>query len=90
LLYGLLDDAEKEQRFLDASLIVQWHALRCHFDPARPERTHAALVALFEKLERTEVFTGTWIESRWLKAKSQRKRTRTRTGRARCGRVTHK
>ena len=72
LLYRLLDAAEEEQRLLDSAALAKWLALKHRFDRARAERTHAALVDLFEDLERMQIFTGTWIEFRWLKAKSQR------------------
>lgn len=88
LLYTLLDAAEAEQRILDASTLEKWLALKLRYDRARAERTHAALMALFGDLERRELFTGTWIEFRWLKAKAQRGHKA--TVRPSRGGVTHK
>ena len=72
LLYDLLDAAEEEDRLLGSAALEQWLALKRRFTRARPDRAHAALRTLFEDLERAELFTGTWIEFRWQKAKSQR------------------
>lgn len=71
LLYDLLAAAEEEQRLRDSAALEKWLALKLRFTRTRPERVHAALRTLFEDLERAEIFTGTWIEFRWQKAKSQ-------------------
>jgi len=70
LLYDLLAAAEEEQRLLGSSALERWLALKCRFTQTRPDRVHAALRTLFEDLERAEIFTGTWIELHWQKAKS--------------------
>ena len=88
LLYTLLHAAEEEQRIRDASTLEKWLALKLLFDRARAARSHAALLALFGDLERRELFTGTWIEFRWRKAKAQRGQQA--TGRPSRGGVTHK
>jgi hypothetical protein len=72
LLYALLHAAEDEQRLQDVAVLQHWHALKRSFHQARAERMHRALVAFFEELERSDIFTGTWIEFRWQKAKSRR------------------
>jgi hypothetical protein len=72
LLYDLLAAAEEEQRLLGSSALERWLALKRRFTQTRPDRVHAALRTLFEDLERAEIFTGTWIEFRWTRAKSQR------------------
>ena len=71
LLYTLLHAAEEETRILDASTLEKWLALKLLYDRARAARSHAALLDLFGDLERRELFTGTWIEFRWRKARSQ-------------------
>lgn len=72
LLYALLHAAEDEQRIQGVAAIEHWHAIKRRFQQTRAERTHSALIALFEELERSDIFTGTWIEFRWQKAKSRR------------------
>jgi len=72
LLYALLLAAEDEQRLLDVAALEHWHALKRRFNQTHAERTHSALVAFFEELERSDTFTGTWIECRWKKARSRR------------------
>lgn len=88
LLYTLLHAAEAEKRIRDASTLEKWLALKLPFDRARAARSHAALLALFGDLERRELFTGTWIEFRWRKAKAQSGQQA--TGRPSRGGVTHK
>ncbi len=72
LLYDLLAAAEEEQRLRDSAALEKWLALKLRFTRTRPDRVHAALRTLFEELERAEMFTGTWIEFRWARAKSPR------------------
>lgn len=72
LLYALLDAADEEQRIVDSSSLEKWLALKLRYNRAKAARTHAALLALFADLERRELFTGTWIEFRWRKAKAER------------------
>ena len=72
LLYTLLHAAEEEQRILETSTLEKWRALKLRFDRARAARSRTALLALFADLERRELFTGTWIEFRWRKAKAPR------------------
>ena len=72
LLYDLLAAAEEEDRLLGSAALEQWLELKRRFTRARPDRAHAALRTLFEDLERAELFTGTWIEFRWARAKSPR------------------
>ncbi len=72
LLYALLAAAEEEERLLGSGAQEQWLALKLRFHWTRADRVHGALLALFEDLERREIFTGTWIASRWQQAKSQR------------------
>ena len=88
LLYTLLHAAEEEKRIRDSSTLEKWLALKLPFDRARAARSHAALLALFGDLERRELFTGTWIEFRWRKAKAQSGQQA--TGRPSRGGVTHK
>ena len=76
LIYSLLDAAEEEQRLPDAVAAGKWLALKLSVSRARAARAHTALLALFEDLERADIFIGTWIEFRWLKAKSQRRQKR--------------
>lgn len=88
LLYTLLHAADEEQRILDSSTLEKWLALKLRYDRARAARSHTALLALFADLERRELFTGTWIEFRWRKAKTQRGPKA--TARPSRGGVTHK
>jgi len=74
LLYDLLAAAEEEDRLLGSAALEQGLELKRRFTRARPDRAHAALKILFEDLERSEIFTGPWIEFRWQKAKSQREK----------------
>jgi hypothetical protein len=81
LLYALLAAAEEEQRLPDSAALAQWQRLKHRFNRSHPARTHGALVAFFEDVERKEVFAGTWIEFKWRRAKADRAR-KSASGRA--------
>jgi hypothetical protein len=72
LLYTLLDAAEAENRLIDPAVTERWLAVKARFDNARSEHHFAALEAVFDELDRTGVLTGTWIQARWIAAKTRR------------------
>jgi hypothetical protein len=72
LLYALLDAAEDENRLVDPGVAERWLALKARFENAHSERHYSALEALFDELDRSGALVGTWIQARWLGAKTRR------------------
>lgn len=83
LLFTLLSAAEEEDRLRPSMLAEKWRDLRGHLDAAHVEKAHAALIALFDELERTDMLAGTWIQFRWSAAKVKRDAERRRRKKAR-------
>jgi hypothetical protein len=77
LLFSLLEAAEAEGRLNHLDTENKWRAFKPHYDTTHPERGHATLAALFAEVERSDVLVGTWIQSRWWKARMKGSTKRT-------------